>query len=458
MSKYIFNKFTFYTFLYVVTGAILMSVFLLAPHERNDFPILRICIIAFATVLLLKYFTYMILAPWHDVAMKLQEVRFPDAKNTFFPKVSVVIPAWNEEVGLLHTVKTILNSTYKNVEIVVVNDGSTDNSDAVMRNFIQQYQKDISIRPADQIALKYFYKENGGKGKALNYGIMHSTGDIIMSIDADCALLPDTVGNFVKCFRNPKVMAAVGNVKIGNTKTLLGTLQYLEFLFSFYFKKAESFTNTIYIIGGAAGAFRREVFEKIGLYDHSNITEDIELSVRIQKAGMKIVYASDAIVYTEGATSLAGLMKQRLRWKRGRFQTFNTHKELFFSTEAKHNKLFTCLMLPIALFGDLQLFFELYFVAFLYIYSLFTHDFTSFISGIIVVSAMFFVQLFFEDKPKKQAFLYLLAPIGWLLFYISTFVEYNALIKSMWGAITKQKLVWQKWERKGLEEEVSAVL
>jgi cellulose synthase/poly-beta-1,6-N-acetylglucosamine synthase-like glycosyltransferase len=402
----------------------------------------------------------MILAPWHDVAMRTQEIRYSDKKiGHYKPKVSVIIPAWNEEVGLLNTVKTILKSTYTNVEIVVVNDGSTDNSDGIMRAFTARYKNKQKQRgEGNTVDLRYFYIENGGKGKALNYGISNSTGDIIMSIDADCAVLPDTIGNFVKVFRNPKVMAAVGNVKIGDTNTLLGTLQYLEFLFSFYFKKAESFVNSIYIIGGAAGAFRREVFEKIGVYNHSNITEDIELSVRIQRAGMKIVYAADAIVFTEGAAALGGLIKQRLRWKRGRFQTFNTHKKLFFSADRKHNKVLSWVVLPLALFGDLQLFFELYFVAFLYIYSLYTHDFSSFISGIIVVSAMFFVQLFFEDKTKKRASLYFLAPIGWLMFYISTFVEYNALVKSAWGSATKQKLIWQKWERKGVSGEAPATL
>jgi cellulose synthase/poly-beta-1,6-N-acetylglucosamine synthase-like glycosyltransferase len=245
-------------------------------------------------------------------------------------------------------------------------------------------------------------------------------------------------------------MAAVGNVKIGNTKTMLGTIQYLEFLFSFYFKKTESILNTIYIIGGAAGAFRREIFDTVGVYNHQNITEDIDLSVRIQGEGMRIVYASDAVVYTEGASSLTGLMKQRLRWKRGRFQTFIEHKHLFFSRRSYHNKMLTWVMLPLALFGELQLFFELWFVGFLYVYSYLTHDFSSFISGIVVVSVMFFVQMFFEDSSTKRASFYLLAPIGWLLFYVSTFVEYNALVKSLWGSLRKQEVTWQKWERKGV--------
>ena len=208
--------------------------------------------------------------------------------------------------------------------------------------------------------------------------------------------------------------------------------------------------NTIYIIGGAAGAFRREIFDKVGVYNDKNLTEDIDLSIRIQNAGMRIVYAPDAIVYTEGAASLAGLIRQRLRWKHGRFQTFNKYKHLFFSTQSCHNKILTWGILPLALFGELQLFFELWFVGFLYVYSYLTHDFSSFISGIVVVSAMFFVQMFFEDTSNHRASFYLLAPIGWLLFYVSTFAEYNALIKSMWDSLRKHEVVWQKWERKGI--------
>lgn len=445
------KKIVVYFLLYLVTCGIIVSIFIFPPNTNDDFPVLRKIIIFFAAILLTKYFIYMVLSPWNDVAAALKSRRFKRFEGLGFayrPLVSVIIPAWNEEVGLLNTVKTVLASNYRNVEVIVVNDGSTDNSHEIMQDYVELYKKQsASSHPID---LKYYYKVNGGKGRALNYGIGKSVGKIIISIDADCALTPDTIGNFVKYFRDPRVMAAVGNVKIGNTDTILGTIQYLEFLFSFYFKKTESLLNTIYIIGGAAGAFRREVFDKVGVYNHLNITEDIDLSVRIQNSGMKIVYANDAVVYTEGASTLEGLIKQRLRWKRGRFQTFKDHKHLFFSTKNKHNKVLSWVILPLAMFGEVQLFLELYFVAFLFAYSYLTSDFSSFISGIIVVSTMFFVQMSFEDSSTRKFSFYLLAPIGWLLFYVSTFVEYNALVKSMWGAIRKQEVVWQKWERKGV--------
>ena len=442
------RKVGIFVFLYLCTALLIFSTVVWSPYERNDFPLFRVFIITFATILLTKYFLYMIVSPWYDVMLIFERVMRKEKKLSLYqPKVSVIIPAWNEEVGLVKTVKTVVASTYSDLEVVVVNDGSTDKSDELMKEFLKDHTATKSTVP-----IVYIYKENGGKGNALNDGIKASTGEIIISIDADCVLLPDTVSNFVKHFENEKVMAAVGNVKIGNQTTVLETLQYLEFLFSFYFKKADSLFNTIYIIGGAAGAFRRSVFEQVGFYSSENITEDIDLSVRIQKAGMKIVYAADAIVYTEAATTIKGLAAQRLRWKRGRFQTFFQHRNLFFSEKVKHNKLLSWLILPLAVFGDLQLFFEAFFLLFLWVYSLITHDYSSFLSGIIVVSSMFFVQLL-DDRNKKGkdvVQLYLMAPIGWLLFYVTTAIEYRALLKSVWGLAKGEELAWQKWHRVGI--------
>ncbi len=444
-------KIIVFILLYIGTGLLLASIYYWTPEEKSAFPLFRIFIITFATILLTKYFIYMVVSPWYDVIMHWKEkVRKENYSQKYYPRVSVIVPAWNEEVGLIRTIETILTSTHKNLEIVVINDGSTDNSDTLMKGFIKEYKK-RHHSPLEKINIVYKYKQNEGKGKALNDGIKISTGEIIISIDADCILLPDTISNFVKYFEDPKIMAAVGNVKIGNQDTILGTLQYLEFLFSFYFKKADSLFNTIYIIGGAAGAFRRSVFEQIGVYSDRNITEDIDLSVRIQKAGMPIVYASRAIVYTEAATTFKGLAAQRLRWKRGRFQTFYDHRDLFFSDERKHNVLLSWLVFPLALFGDMQLFFEVFFLVFLYVYSFLTHDFSSFVSGIIIVSSMFFVQILDDTttKRKDSVSLYFLAPIGWLLFYITTVIEYRALVKAIWGMVTRQELAWQKWKRVG---------
>lgn len=447
------NKFFIYLGLYVVSIGIIASTVFLHPVPRTPIPIIRTIIIFFSAVLLFKYFIYMTLSPFYDLWAFRHRRKFRAAISTYRPKVSVIIPAWNEGVGVTETVRSLLANTYEPLEIVIVNDGSTDNSDALIRSFMRDWNQEMKDEPHPGKTITYQYRGNGGKGKALNAAIALTTGEIIVSVDADCHVMPDAIENFVQYFADPEIMAAVGNVKIGNTGSLIGTVQYLEFLFSFYFKKADSLMNTIYIIGGAAGAFRREVFGTIGGYHPHHITEDIDLSVRIQRGGMRIVYAADAVVYTEGAGDFQGLVKQRLRWKWGRFKTFWDHRTFFFSSAEGSNKLLTWGILPLAIFGDVQLFGEVFFLIFLYAYSLWTDDFSSFISGIIIVSSMFAVQIFNERTEAKKISFLVLAPIGWLLFYITTVVEHHALLKSIGGLISQKDPKWQSWQRKGVYDD-----
>ena len=448
------KKFSIYFFLYALTIWIVLAVFFLVPFEHNRFPLIRLVIIIFATVLITKYFIYMFVSPWNDVLISFQRYRrrkLPTKKRRHEPKVSVLVPAWNEELGIITTIEALLQSTYKNTEIIVINNASTDNTEKNVKALIRKRKRSLraDIVPP-YVDIVYLREDKQGKGYALNSGIAAAKGDIIMSIDADCFVPPETIRNFVNYFNDPEVMAAVGNVKIGNTKTIIGVIQYLEFLFSFYFKKADSILGSIYIIGGAAGAFRKEVFRKLGGYSVSNITEDIDLSMRIQFSGMKIVYAQDAIVYTEGADDFGGLIKQRIRWKRGRLETFIKYRNLFFSADKKHNKFLSWIVLPLAIFGDMQLFLELFFIVFLFVYSYLTSDYSSFISGIIVVSSMFVVQIASDINKKTFGNLLFLAPIGWVLLYASTFVEFRALIKTFSSYLIGEEVKWQKWDRKGV--------
>lgn len=448
-------KFCVYGSFYCITVFIIASLFIFAPNDPREFPLLRACIIFFASTLLIKYCAYMIISPWYQVHLAYNT--YKNRKKVrghvapYNPFVSVLIPSWNEEFGIITTVEALLKSSYKNMELIVINNASTDNTTKKMYTLMSKYGNFRKKNPeSPHIQLSYCTQNAQGKGHALNKGLERAKGEIIISIDADCYVPEKSIEKFVEHFRDPTVMAAVGNVKIGNTDTLIGVIQYLEFLFSFYFKKGDSLINSIYIIGGAAGAFRKEVFDITGNYNPTNITEDIDLSMLIQDAGMKIVYAEDALIYTEGANTIGGLIKQRLRWKRGRFQTFINRRNLFFSSQRKHPKILSWVILPYAVFGDLQLFLEFFFLIFLYIYSYITKDFSSFISGMLLISIMFFIQVLFEDHKKNWFKFILLAPIGWILFYIVTFVEFSALIKALWVHINKKEVVWQKWERSGV--------
>ncbi len=445
------KKIIIYSFLYLITFFIVLSVFIIQPSNRSTYNFLQIIILMFISLLIVKYVKTIILiliAPWNTVVKTLREKHFSSVG--YHPLVSVVIPAYNEEVGILATVKTVLQSYYKNLELIVVNDGSTDNSHNIMLDFIQD-----RLVKGEKDNLKYFYKQNEGKGEALNYGIKRSRGDIIITIDADCVVAPETISNFVKPFADPGISAVVGNVKIGNTNTVITTVQYLEFLNSFYAKNAESVLGTIYIIGGAAASFRRSVFDKIGSYSNVNITEDIEISVRIRKAGLRVVYADDAIVYTEGANDVRGLAKQRLRWKIGWFQTLYLHKDLVFSKDKQHNKILSWIMIPLVYFSNIQLVFEPWFIIFLYIYSFLMHNFSPFITW-IGVEAVMITMVALIDRQHQKLSIFILAPITWLLFYLSTYIEYQSLLFTIWNTIKKKEVKWQKWQRRGCGIETSS--
>ncbi len=436
-----------YCCLYVVSFGVIASV-LYPPRAIRGIPWLERVIIIMSFIYLARYFVYTMISPWYDVKWEIWRAKNQKRIQEYRPKVSVIIPEWNEEIGLVSTVKSVLRGSYENLEIIVINDGSTDHSDKIMQAFIAHRE---SYPHETSKTIQYFFQENGGKGSALNKGIELATGEIILTIDADCIVEKDAVKHFVAHFIDPNVMAAVGNVKIAHASSFLVTLQYLEFLFSFYFKRADSVLGSIYIIGGAAGAFRKEVFEKIGYYSEGNITEDIELTIRIQKAGLKIVYAADAIVYTEGASDVRGLLKQRLRWKRGRIDAFVENRSLFFSRKRKHNKFLTWLVLPFAVLGDAELLFEIPFILFLYVTALITHDYSPFIAALLIVTLVFYLQGFTLDSKFNQKNVYLLAPIGWLMFYSITLIELIALLRSLWSISRNRQIQWQSWKRTGIK-------
>jgi poly-beta-1,6-N-acetyl-D-glucosamine synthase len=432
-----------YALFYVVTFALVGSTFFFEPVERDfsNLSLLINVVFLLACLQVLRYVTYMMMGPWHNVRVRATKPR----TTPYCPKVSVIIPAWNEEVGILGTIESLLKSTYRNLEIVVINDGSTDDSDALISAYVEQFK---AIKGGDPAQIVYRYKQNGGKGSALNLGISLASGDIIMTVDADCIVDSNAVAEAVMCFEDPKVMAAVANVKIGNRNSLLAAAQHIEFTLSFYFKKVDAMLDAVYIIGGAGGIFRKEVFTAIGGFNEKNITEDIDLSMRIQRMGMKIAYADRALVYTEGAGDIVGLMKQRLRWKRGRIETFIQHKVLFFSTSKKHRVVLSWFILPVALLGDIQLFFEPIFLMALYFIGLHTHNFAPFVSSMMMLTFMLSILFIFEKE--RDAHTLLLAPIAWMLFYVTTFVELSALVRSLWGMARKRELKWQRWQRQGL--------
>jgi len=360
-------------------------------------------------------------------------------------KISVVVPAWNEAVGILDCVRSLYKSSYSNLEIVVVNDGSKDNTDTVIKDFIKQELPKMKSTKT----FKYVSKANGGKGSALNAGIKKSNGDLIVTMDADTIFEEDALYNAAMYFYKTDLDAAVGNVKIANSKSLLGIIQQIEYTVGFYFKRSHSVLNSEYIIGGAFGVFRRNVFKKYGYLDERIKTEDIEYSTRLQAKGCKIFFLEDAIAYTEGPVTVKDLMKQRLRWKKGRLDTFIKHKNLFLSSKKEHNKFLTYYLLPITLFYEIELLFEPIFTLYGIYYLMDTGNLKPMFIWILFTGFIYaFTFLFGSKKNSKKAFIF--TPTYFFLSYVLTFVEVYAMYKSLRMLSKKQDVVWQTWQRRGL--------
>lgn len=235
-----------------------------------------------------------------------------------FPKVTIIIPAYNEEKTIGETIESVLNLDYpkSQIEIIVVNDGSKDKTLEIAKKY---EEKGVIV----------LSKSNGGKGSAMNYGLKHATGEFIVSLDSDSFVEPDVLKKMLVYFEDENVMAVTSGMKVQSPKTILEKVQAIEYMFAIFLRKIFSFLNALTVAPGPFTVFRASVFEKIGSFDENNITEDMEIALRIQSANYKIESSPDSLVYTKVPTSVFALLRQRIRWNRGYLHNLYKYKHLF---------------------------------------------------------------------------------------------------------------------------------
>jgi poly-beta-1,6 N-acetyl-D-glucosamine synthase len=241
------------------------------------------------------------------------------------PLVSVIVPAYNEEVNAARTIKSLLDQDYENLEIIFVDDGSSDHTHQVVTEAYGQHEK-----------LRVYTKNNGGKASALNYGINLSDAEFVVCIDADTQLSPDAVTRLMKRFRNKSVGAVAGNVKVGNELNLLTRWQSIEYITSQNFdRRAFDLLNCITVVPGAIGAFRKEAITAAGLFTSDTLAEDCDLTIRLLRCGYTVSNCPEAISYTEAPETFRGFMNQRFRWSFGVMQSFWKHRDACFNPKYK---------------------------------------------------------------------------------------------------------------------------
>jgi cellulose synthase/poly-beta-1,6-N-acetylglucosamine synthase-like glycosyltransferase/spore germination protein YaaH/peptidoglycan/xylan/chitin deacetylase (PgdA/CDA1 family) len=246
-----------------------------------------------------------------------------------YPKVSIIVPAYNEEVNVISSLYNLQKQTYPNFDIIFVDDGSKDKTFSLV-------QEEFKDNPK----LKIFTKVNGGKATALNFGIDNSDAEYVVCIDADTKLQQDAVSYLIAKFLNAKpeenLAAVAGNVKVGNRVNWLTKWQSIEYITSQNFDRlAYANINAITVIPGAIGAFKKEIVEKLGGYSSDTLAEDCDLTVRFLREGYSIGNENRAVAVTEAPENVSQFLKQRFRWNYGILQMFWKQKETFLNPQYK---------------------------------------------------------------------------------------------------------------------------
>jgi cellulose synthase/poly-beta-1,6-N-acetylglucosamine synthase-like glycosyltransferase/peptidoglycan/xylan/chitin deacetylase (PgdA/CDA1 family) len=228
--------------------------------------------------------------------------------------VSVVVPAYNEAANIAATVRSLFASDYPAVEIIVVDDGSTDRTAEIV----------ASLRLP---GVRLIRQPNAGKPAALNNGIARARGDIVVLVDGDTVFERTAVGRLVQPFADPAVGAVSGNTKVANRKGLLGRWQHLEYVVGFNLdRRLYDLAKCMPTIPGAIGAFRREVLYRVGGVPADTLAEDTDLTMAVLRAGWLVRYEETAIAWTEAPSTLRQLWRQRYRWCYGTMQALWKHR------------------------------------------------------------------------------------------------------------------------------------
>ncbi|MED1107850.1 glycosyltransferase [Bacillus paramycoides] len=354
--------------------------------------------------------------------------------SSYQPFVSVVIAAYNEEKVIAKTIRSILDSDYREFEVIVVDDGSKDGTSKVIQETFYKHPK-----------VRLIQKENGGKSSAMNLGFQQSRGEIIVTLDADTIIAQDAISLMIRHFENHNVAAVSGNVKVGNRRNLLTTWQHVEYITGFNLeRRAFDELNCITVVPGAIGAWRKKNVVESGYLSEDTLAEDTDLTITFLCEGHRIVYEEKAYAFTESPEDVKSLIKQRYRWSYGTLQCLWKHRKALFNS--KHKTLGFIALPNMWLFQ-----YVLQFIApladILMIMGIFGSNPLKVLGFYLVFFVIDLLASLFAFKLEKEN----PKPLAWLIlqrFIYRQFMTY-VVIKSIFSSIRGVAVGWNKLKRMG---------
>ena len=280
--------------------------------------VVMVSLVIFVAILFLRYFTLL----WFAYLEHAERNVMGRGEPTVLPPISIIMPAYNEGDVIEGALASLARLDYPLYEVVVVDDGSQDDT----------FRKAVAWEGWHGNAeYRAVTKRNGGKASALNVGISVSKHPFLFCMDADSRLEPWTLRMAIRGFEDPSVGAVAGNVKVENRRSLITSLQALEYIEGLNLpRRAQGFIAAVNIVPGPVGLFRRETLEEVGGYDTDTFAEDADLTLKMVSQGWKVVYEDDAIAWTQAPDRWLDLVQQRYRWTRGILQSLKKRKGLLF--------------------------------------------------------------------------------------------------------------------------------
>ncbi|MGW4869083.1 bifunctional polysaccharide deacetylase/glycosyltransferase family 2 protein [Streptomyces chartreusis] len=350
--------------------------------------------------------------------------------------VSVIVPAYNEKECIANTLESLARSTHP-IEIIVVDDGSTDGTSEIARD---------AARELGMTNVRVIRQENAGKPAALNNGVRSASHDIVVMMDGDTVFEPDAVRQLVQPFADPAVGAVAGNAKVGNLNTVIGAWQHIEYVMGFNLdRRMYDLLRCMPTIPGAIGAFRREAVLEVGGMSEDTLAEDTDITIAMHRAGWRVVYQEHARAWTEAPGSLKQLWSQRYRWSYGTMQALWKHRKSL--TDKGPSGRFGRVGMPLVVIFQIV---TPVFAPLIDVFTVYSMIFVDFRAALLAWLAVLAVQLLcaaYAFRLDREKYRYLLMMPLQQLAYRQ--MMYLVLIHSCITAMTGGRLRWQKLKRTG---------